>query len=247
MVMFGVTLGQRRVGGNRRSIIARLPRPQTCGIIALSFIAIAFSAPNARALDRVFDGALDKVMGTLSVRFEPVMSQGSLIGCQIVYETTIRDWTYRKGAPLRVDGSVGFMTGERGDVSKLGATVKVVVNEIDNDTKYQVIFRPSAPSRAYIANEIFESNLDDLVSANRSDAPGGLFAIYQPLKTLQIVMESLDNAELNVFFNQMNGGSDIRLKVALDVERTDDSGAKVRSQKAISAFRACLPRLIRRS
>jgi hypothetical protein len=52
---------------------------------------------------------LDRIAGTLDVSSMLYMKEGSLSGCQLVFDAMIRDYSYRQGRFIKVSGGVGFM------------------------------------------------------------------------------------------------------------------------------------------
>jgi hypothetical protein len=161
------------------------------------------------------------------------MTGGKLAGCNLVFEAMTRDYTYRQGQFIKVDGSIGIM----GIGGNLGAVLKVVVNEI---TPPSLTFRPSPPSRAYLIGPGYATNVDSLVSADESDTPGSLFSVFQSSPTAELLLSALRSKKITVAFNKKGGSSDIQLPLELDVAQTDDVGKRTRSDQATTDFSQCL-------
>ncbi len=81
------------------------------------------------ALQSLAQGAPNPLVGTLNIQSQPHFAQGKLEGCTLVYSALYQDWTYRQGALLKVDGSIGVVTSSK----KLATILKVVVNEAHFD------------------------------------------------------------------------------------------------------------------
>ena len=215
-----------------------------CNFIRLACIGILSSLGVAPASAQVNEKELLEVMmsritGTQRVFAQPYMTNGKLAGCNLIFEAMTRDFTYRQGQFIKVDGSIGIM----GIGGQIGAVLKVVVNEISPPS---MTFKPSPPSRAYLIGPNFETNLDSLVGANESDTPGALFSVFQSSPTAEMVLIALQSKKITVAFNKKGGPSDIQLPLELDVAQTDDEGTRTRNDEAAAAFNQCLLVLLER-
>ncbi|MGV2108699.1 hypothetical protein ACQZ4X_21790 [Agrobacterium vitis] len=198
-------------------------------ILSLLSIVPASAQVNEKELLEVM---MSKIAGTQRVFAQPYMTGGKLAGCNLVFEAMIRDYTYRQGQFIKVNGSIGIM----GIGDKLGAVLKVVVNEI---TPPSLSFNPSRPSRAYLIGSKFETNVDSLVSADESDTPGSLFSVFQSSPTAEIVLAALESKKITVAFNKKGGPSDIQLPLEFDVAQTDETGKRTRNDEAVEGFAQC--------
>lgn len=202
-----------------------------------AFPLAAVSAPRSE-----IDLIIDKLVGTLSVYTQPYMLDGQITGCQYIFEAIARDWTYRKGQPLKVTGSIAIM----GMGNNIGTTLKVVVNEIRSTDNFRLSFIPSPPSRAYLIDQSMRTNLHSLIKADKSDTPGGLFSVFSPSPTMEMILEIMESKAITIAFNQNSGGSDLQLPIDFTVAQTDNDGNRKNSDKAISDFAICTQRLIER-
>lgn len=185
--------------------------------------------------------ALITLEGTISVESAPSFSKGKLRGCTLLYDTIVRDWTYRQGQFLKVSGSVGFMaTGQN-----QGAVLKVVVHEIAISGS-EPSYTPSPPSRAYLVDRDFSTNLDTLVQAAESETPGALFSIFQLEPSFGMVVTALKANELGIAFNSGSGDTDVQMKIDLDVIDVADDGRRIRSETQKADFIQCILKLIDR-
>lgn len=187
------------------------------------------------------DDLLASTVGTIQVTAEPYMAGGKLIGCQYVFKTLTQDWVYSKGQYLKVDGSISIVSSN----GNLGATLKVVVNEISLAPDGSLVFKPSAPSRAYLLGDDYETNLGALVAASGSDTPGALFSIFDIEKTLPILSSASQTEHITVAFNRNNGPSDVLLPIELDVRDVDTNGKRTRSQENGLNFAKCTLALLK--
>lgn len=202
--------------------------------VAVSVLLSPFASAQAQVNEKeLLEAMMSKIAGTQRVFAQPYMTEGTLAGCNLVFEAMVRDYTYRQGQFIKVDGSIGII----GLGGALGAILKVVVNEI---TPPSLTFNPSPPSRAYLIDPDFKTNIDSLVSANESDTPGALFSVYQASPTIEMIMTALQSKRLTVAFNKKNGPSDLQLPLELDVAQTSEDGERTRNDEAILGFSQCL-------
>lgn len=217
-------------------------RKRTLAVAAIASLYSGLCMPTASAQSNEANEALAaQMVGTWSVSFQPIMREGNLDGCTLVYNALYQDWTYRQGGFIRVWGSVGFFTGG----NNIGAMLKVGVTEIDPSLP-SLGMQPSPPSRAYILGDNFESNLSSLVSSSASDTPGGLVSVFQMSPTLELVMSGLAKNRLTIAFNSYGGATDIQLPIELDVVSVSDSGHKERSAESATSFLECAQVLVGR-
>lgn len=181
----------------------------------------------------LLEAMMSKIAGTQRIMAQPYMTGGRLAGCNLIFEAMIRDYTYRQGQFIKVDGNIGIM----GLGGKLGAVLKVVVNEI---TPPSLTFKPSPPSRAYLIGANFKTSVDSLVSSNESDTPGSLFSVFQLSPSAEMIMTALQSKKITVAFNKKGGPSDIQLPLELDVAKTDDNGKRTRNDEAMRGFAQCV-------
>ena len=207
--------------------------PRLLGFVLAAGLGIQTVPAMAQLAEQV-TAHLAKMVGTLDVSAQPVMSEGKLAGCTLVYNALYRDYTYRRGGFLRVTGNVGLMSLQ----GSLGSTLKVVVHEMD-PTRPDLGLIPSPPTRAYLQGANLETNLSSLVDSGASDTPGALFSIFQFSPTFEMVMEGLQQNQLVIAFNSKGGSTDIRLTIELDVVNFRDDGSRIRSEKAKEEFLAC--------
>jgi hypothetical protein len=184
---------------------------------------------------------MTQFVGTLSVKSNPYFTEGTLQGCTLVFTTLYQDWTYRKGALLRVDGNIGIMAFSSGQIA---TNLKVVVNELRFDSPPQAKFSPSAPTRAYLVGPDLQTNLSSLLHNGQSDTPGAIFAVFDVSPTFEMLVQSIDSNALTVAFNNLGGDTDIHMKVELDIADVTETGERKRSPKMKGDFLNCLESLV---
>jgi len=195
---------------------------------------LSITGSNAQNSDRARQ-SLSTMVGTLSVEAETEMSSGSLTGCHFLFTAVAQDLTYRQGAYIGVSGNVGVRKAN----NNFGIDLKVVVFDIDS-SKSPFVLKPSAPSRAYLVGQDFQTNLSSLISTVPSDTPGALVSLFQFSPSFEIMMNGLARSKITIAFNRDGGDKDIQLPLELDVKSVSDSGKRQRSDEAVRSFRRCI-------
>lgn len=203
-------------------------RFRTLGIMG---IALAMCSSSSEATD--MDKFLEKTAGKLDVSSEPVMANGMLMGCQIAFDGIIEDTTTAEHKYLKVGGSVGMFAGE-GPQKHVGAFIRLIVLSINKSTGKM---RPSRPSRVFLVDSTFNTNLASLVKASPAEAPGGLDAVFPMSPSGEILLDAIKRRKLVVAFNQNNGKGDIQLPIELGV--TDDLDRRVKGLETAIEFSQC--------
>ncbi len=203
----------------------------TCLFNPLVFGEIA----KAQSVESIVENSLSKMTGTISVGFEPVLTNGALSGCTLVYNALIRDNIYRNGAYLKVFGSIGIAFAKR----SMAGLLKVVVNEVDT-SKVPLELKPSPPSRAYLIDQTLKTNIASVVDGGPTDTPGAYFSVFRLNPMLEMVLQGLAMNQITIAFNSKGGSTDIRLGLELDVTDTDESGTRTRSPRHTLRFLDCL-------
>jgi hypothetical protein len=180
--------------------------------------------------------AQEKMLGTLSAEAQPIFKDGRLNGCTVVFGALAKDFTYKQGGYITVNGSFGIMNAK----GELGATLKVIVHDTDLRTNS---FTPSAPVSAYFISGT-KTTKSAVVGQYPSDTPGGIFVVLRPETVLPILMEGLQRSKVTIAFAREQGGTDIQLPIDTSVVETKPNGERVRSPKALLDFSACSSELI---
>jgi hypothetical protein len=197
-------------------------------------LGLSITGSHAQNSDRARQ-TLSAMVGTLSVEAETEMIGGSLTGCHFVYTAVAQDSTHRQGAYIGIAGKVGVRKAN----NNFGIDLKVVVFDIDS-SKPPLVLKPSAPSRAYLVDHDFQTNLSSLVSTVPSDTPGALVSLFQFHPSFEIIMNGLGRYKITIAFNRDEGDTDIQLPLELDVKSVSESGQRQRSDEAVRSFRGCV-------
>ncbi len=201
---------------------------------ALALIASLFPLPSIA--QQGFEQSLSPYLGTINVSSSPAYAGGELTGCHLEFGALVRDWTYRKGAFLRVGGAVGISGANK----KLVVTLKTIVHELDPVTGN---FVPSPPASAYFIDGA-RTTKSTLVGNYPSDTPGGLFSVFQLVPSAELVMSGLSEGKITTGFARILGGKDILVSIETDVEDTTPQGVRVRSQRMVDDFFGCVVPLL---
>jgi hypothetical protein len=175
------------------------------------------------------------MLGTLSAEAQPVFADGRLEGCTVVYGALAKDFTYKQGGYITVNGSFGLMS-VRGE---LAATLKVVVHDTDPRTNR---FTPSPPASAYFVSGT-KTTKNAVVGQYPSDTPGAIFVVLRPETVLPILMEGVGD-KIVIAFARTQGGMDIQLPIDTSVAETKPNGQRVHSPKAAMDFLQCSKELL---
>lgn len=195
---------------------------------------LSITGSNAQNSDRARQ-SLSAMVGTMSVDAETEMSNGSLTGCHFVFTAVAQDSIYRQGAYIGVSGNVGVRRAN----NNFGIDLKVVVFDIDS-SKSSFVLKPSAPSRAYLVGQDFQTNLSSLISTVPSDTPGALVSLFQFHPSFGIIMNGIERGKITIAFNRDEGDTEIHLPLELDVKSISESGQRQRSDEAVRSFGRCI-------
>lgn len=181
---------------------------------------------------------LDDAGGTLQVAHKPIMTNGTLSGCSLLFNALVRDPIYHLNHAISVSGSVSYMVPSP---TKAGVIVKIAVM-MDNPSGGDPL--PSPPTRAYIIGETFKTNLDSMVAGSGyTDNVGGFSAVYALEPSLGMILAGLQANKLTFGFNQSIGSMDIELPIELDVAGTGQNNVRVRNNHAPMEFVRCAMQL----
>ena len=199
-------------------------------IIATLFL---FSFANiANALDD------DSIIGTHSVKFQPIQVGGELQGCTLVYMAVQYDSAYLDGSPVVIVGNIGI--GQFG--ANLILTLKVGVKNLVGNGP---IVRPNF---AYLQTKSY-STAKVKQKAMNGDEGFRLYAysLFDPT-VLNLYAEIMDSGKVTVGFNRKKDGMDVLVPIDLsvsDAESPDgDKVVRKRSNEAVSNFAICSTTLL---
>ena len=75
----------------------------------------------------LLNAALDALIGTNSVEAQPIFAAGRLNACTMVFDAFAKDFTYKQGGYVKINGSFGLWNAK----GQLGITLKVVLHDLD--------------------------------------------------------------------------------------------------------------------
>ena len=205
---------------------------------AVLFVALLSQSPTSVAQSIPLPEA---IYGTNSVEFGPNYTDGSLVGCTLIYRALIRDYVYRIGEPSLVYGSFGLMTVK----GQVGGVLKVVVEDF-SVTNGKLITTPTQPARANIRTATGLTTTQSFVASSASDQPGGLFSVFRADENfINLLIASMESQKATVMFNRRAGGMDVPVELDLTVVATDEKGSRSRSPKPLVAFTECIGQLVK--
>ena len=199
-------------------------------IIATLFL---FSFANiANALDD------DSIIGTHSVKFQPIQVGGELQGCTLVYMAVQYDSAYLDGSPVVIVGNIGI--GQFG--ANLILTLKVGVKNLVGNGP---IVRPNF---AYLQTKSYSTAKVKQQAANGNEGFRlYTYSLFDPT-VLNLYKEIMDSGKVTVGFNRKKGGMDVLVPIDLsvsDAESPDgDKVVRKRSNEAVSNFAICSTTLL---
>lgn len=182
---------------------------------------------------------MDALSGTIATRAEPMMQSGKLQGCSIVFNSLVRDWNYRAGSYLKVEGSVVIIITD----ANFGALLKVVANAAKMESNGSITLTPSIPSRAYLISDDYKTNIESLITTGPAETPGGLMSVFPISPTLDMAVQAASTNKLTIAFNQLGGQSDIIVPIDLTVSDVDKRGQRIFASTASADFLDCLLKL----
>jgi hypothetical protein len=204
-------------------------------VTTLSVLTGASLAQNAGTLDMTRP-ALDKLLGTTSVQAEPSFKDGELVGCVIEFSALTKDFDYKQGGYIKVDGSFGSRSAK----GRLVTMLKVILNDVDPRT---MSLTPSAPASAYLVSGN-KTTKNAVVGKVQSDTPGGILVVLEAEPTVPILTDGLTRDKVSIAFAREPGGTDIQLAIDTSVVNTTADGQRTHSLKPALDFGACNQELI---
>lgn len=182
--------------------------------------------------------ALERLEGTLSVQLTPMMSDGRVTACTLVFEQLQRDDLYLGGNFIKVSGSLGLMAGDGG---KLGFVMKAIANEVDPST---MAMGAMELARVYLVGPSYETNFASMVTSFPADVPGGIFAAFDFDPSTTMLLEAISVGATTIAIGPKSGTSDIQATLDLTVVDTDNTGVRTHSMDAGVGFFGCAESLL---
>lgn len=204
----------------------------------LILLGVCSTRPTMAQMNSVVEQLLSKRLGTTTTTANPVFSDGVLTGCSVVFGALIKDFTYKAGNYVRVDGSFSLMAANR----NLAIMLKVVLHDLDPKS---LELTPSPPVTAFFVSGNSTSRPFLINQSSETDTPGAIIAIYNAEKTFPMLIEGVSEETVTIAFARSKGGMEVQVPIDLGIEDTDDDGKKSRSHKAVTKFNSCVPALLK--
>jgi hypothetical protein len=177
------------------------------------------------------------MLGTVFVSANSDFANGQLSGCTVEFGVLTRDWKYKSGGYISVNGSFGLMATK----GVIAAVLKVILHDINpgNGT-----FVPSAPTDAYFVFENSATSKQYQAGSYKSDTPGAVFTIFHLEPTAMLILNGLMKDKVTIAFNRATGGMDIQVPIDTSVAETSNDGSRRKSTKAKDDFMQCAQLLL---
>ncbi len=114
-------------------------------------------------------GAQEGLLGTKSIEFNRLSTQGRIFGCSLVYKALIRDHVYKQGGLVLVHGNIS-LTGGKGNII---VSLKVILNDMKVSSS-GISDTPSKPHFAYLQSGDGRNNVSSFIRKFGLDTPGAL-------------------------------------------------------------------------
>jgi hypothetical protein len=219
-----------RIGSACALLVASATMAQMAALRA-AFVVTTLAALTGITLAQ----GLERMLGTLSAEAQPVFTDGRLNGCTVVFGALAKDFTYKQGGYITVNGSFGIMSAK----AELAATLKVVVHDTDPRTNS---LTPSPPTSAYFVSGA-KTTKSAVVGQYPSDTPGAIFVVLRPETVLPILTKGLERSKVTIAFAREQGGMDIQLPIDTSVVETKPNGQRTHSPQAMLNFYECITQL----
>lgn len=184
-----------------------------------------------------FAASMAEMAGTYSVTFQPVTSGGRLIGCSLVYNAVMLDYTYQNGAPVLAVGNITFNQDKQPGLSlKLGLSNVLEASRTVEPPHYAFIKTKNG------------STVGAKFQSFDSDVSGFRVFVYQLTeKTVNIIGDLLEGGNPTIGFNRTPNGLDATFTLDLTVENVavPNGGMPQRrhSTAATEGFTSCFSEL----
>lgn len=184
---------------------------------------------------------LSTYVGTLYTEKSIKSKEGKIDSCGVEFGAYIKDWSYNQGKRYNIAGSFGIGAGAN---STTVSYLKVITSRVSPNGN--IIGSPEKPYYAYLKQNSGTNNASSLIKSFDSDAPGGLFSVFNFDKNTQsIFIDAIANNKLTFAFNRKKGGQDIEVPLDLTIASIDANGAKIQNTEVMTAFSSCLTTLLK--
>jgi hypothetical protein len=175
----------------------------------------------------------DSIIGTHSVRFQPIQIGGELQGCTLVYMAVQYDDVYPDGSPVKIIGNIG--------INQFGADVILTLKVgVKNLVGKGAIVRPNF---AYLQTKSYSTAK---VKQQAMNGNGGfrlyVYSLFDST-VINLYGEIVDSGKVTLAFNRKKGGIDVLVPIDLSVSDAEyqdgDKVVRKRSNDAMSNFVKC--------
>lgn len=176
------------------------------------------------------------LVGTLNVKAVEQFAGGEFKGCSLNFQVATKDFAYRKGNLVVIDGSYNINLVKRANKTTAGILLKVGVLEMGKP-------KPEAPTFAYLKTSK-ASTVKSVLSNEVSESPGyQIFVLSLDSPGVSVLTGMLDDGEVDIGFNRKVGGSDVLAKIDLRVveSKFNSKGLeRIRSDSVLTTLTSCV-------
>lgn len=178
---------------------------------------------------------------TVSVQSEPTTRGGELISCSLVFNVLGKDRRYMRGGDIAAVGNFSVYSAPKNPNGPVTFGLKLIIyDHVAND------FIPAKIAQTHLvaSDGTIWKNDDKLIIDG--DAPGSrLHVLFLGDESTRFIEGIFKEKSFGIAFNRENDGTDVNLDVDLQVESIDkDTGAQIRSNKALLSFNQCFLKII---
>lgn len=187
---------------------------------------------------------IDKLLGTVFVKFSEQRREGRFEGCSMEYSSLFRDHTYAQGAVYALFGSFSVTMHSSG-VPLMGLKVGTQRAVAKSDGS-GLEFKPERPNFAYLSNDNGVNNAKAMINSMDSDTEGARFFVFDFLadESSTIAATLSTTNKVNIVFNRRKDGTDISIPIDLTVVNTKDDGKRTRNLSQMMAYDKCVLKVL---
>lgn len=204
-------------------------------VLALAFLLASIATPAAAQLTAEEEALFRQMEGTLFVKDHAETVQGRLRACGLEFAALTRDFSTKKGAPVKLIGSY-YLRRFEGNGS-IYYTLKLGVFEGPG------LDKPSAPNSAFARGRSGEGPSKSPQKTG-SDSPGFALFIGALDETFTHLYEGIVGENLFIVgFNRKPGETDVSAEIDLSVQDTRSDRGEIireRSPRMVKQFVSCV-------
>ncbi len=160
---------------------------------------------------------------TVQASSHPILQEGVLDGCELLFQAPFKDHVYRNGGAAIATGAVimlGFTNPQRDPI----VAIKLLVTDLSG-TAPDWERRNARPYSVWLMTDAMHTNRESLLKADTADN-GGIISAFRFDKDFVAAFDSLIKTDkLTLTFNRKQGGADVEVPVTFPVDKLGRSAA----------------------